>query len=57
MRIEEPEKRFLRVYIGVMKQQLYISVTNSAGDNLKKREAVSFLPKAAGMNRPVLALA
>ena len=36
MRIEEPEKRFLRVYIGVMKQQLYISVTNSAGDNLKK---------------------
>ena len=45
MRIEEPEKRFPRVYIGVMKQQLYISVTNSAGDNLKKREAVSF-PKS-----------
>lgn len=34
----EPEKRFLRIYIGIFKQQLYINVTNAASDNLKKQE-------------------
>ena len=36
LRIEEPEKRFIRVYIGIMKQQLYISVTNSMGKKPEK---------------------
>lgn len=36
LRIEEPEKRFIRVYIGTMKQQLYISVTNSMGKRPEK---------------------
>ena len=36
LRIEEPEKRFIRVYIGIMKQQLYISVTNSMGKRPEK---------------------
>lgn len=31
-RVEEPEKRFIRVYIGILKQHLYISVTNAAGE-------------------------
>nr|WP_308628030.1 GHKL domain-containing protein [uncultured Eisenbergiella sp.] len=36
MRIEDPDKRFIRVYIGTMKQQLYISVTNSMGKKPEK---------------------
>ncbi|HEX3078203.1 MAG TPA: ATP-binding protein, partial [Lachnospiraceae bacterium] len=34
MKIEE--QRFLRVYIGVFKQQLYISVTNSTNEVIRK---------------------
>ncbi len=30
LRLDEPNDRFIRVYIGTMKQQLYICVTNSA---------------------------
>lgn len=32
----EGEKRFVRVYIGILKQQLYICVTNSVGGQVKK---------------------
>lgn len=32
----EPEKRFIRVYIAVMKNQLYINVTNSVRDSVQK---------------------
>lgn len=36
MQIENEEDRFIRIYIGVFKGQLYISVTNSVGGKLKK---------------------
>lgn len=55
LRIEEPEKRFIRVYIGIMKQQLYISVTNSMGKDLRKQAAVFCPRKEDGMKWPVLA--
>ena len=35
-RIPDPEKRFIRVYIGVLKRQLYLCVTNSADRSVKK---------------------
>lgn len=35
-KFEEKEKRFIRVYIGVLKRQLYISVSNSVGGEIKK---------------------
>lgn len=34
--MEEKEERFLRVYISILKQQLYISVTNSTKEKLRK---------------------
>lgn len=36
LRQAEGESRFIRVYIGVLKQQLYISVTNSTGGDTRK---------------------
>lgn len=36
LRQGEKEERFIRVYIGILKQQLYICVTNSAGGVVKK---------------------
>lgn len=36
LRQEETENRFIRVYIGTLKQQLYICVTNSVGGQVKK---------------------
>ena len=36
LRQEETEKRFIRVYIGLFKQQLYICITNSTGREIKK---------------------
>lgn len=38
----ETEKRFIRVYIGLFKQQLYICITNSAGGEVKK-EGTTYL--------------
>ncbi len=37
LKIEEEEKRFLRVYIDVLKGQLYIYVMNSVGEKPQKR--------------------
>lgn len=34
----EPDKRFMRLYIGVFKQQLYISVTNATGETARKMD-------------------
>lgn len=34
----EPGKRFMRLYIGVFKQQLYISVTNATGETVRKMD-------------------
>ena len=36
LRQRESEERFIRVYIGILKQQLYICVTNSAGGEIMK---------------------
>lgn len=36
LRQDEKEERFIRIYIGILKQQLYICVTNSAGGEVKK---------------------
>lgn len=36
LRQSETEERFIRVYIGILKKQLYICVTNSAGGEVKK---------------------
>lgn len=35
-KISNAEERFIRVYIGMLKGQLYISMTNSAGGDMKK---------------------
>lgn len=35
-KIPYSNERFIRIYIGVLKQQLYISVTNSVGEEVKK---------------------
>ena len=36
LRQDESEERFIRVYISILKQQLYICVTNSVGGKVKK---------------------
>jgi len=36
LRQSENEARFIRVYIGILKEQLYICVTNSAGGEVKR---------------------
>lgn len=36
LRQNEREERFIRVYIGILKKQLYICVTNSVGGKVKK---------------------
>ncbi len=36
LRQDENENRFIRVYIGTLKQQLYICVTNSVGGEVRK---------------------
>ena len=40
MKIERESDRFIRVYISIMKEQLYISVSNSAGGEVKKEGGV-----------------
>lgn len=35
-KVADEQERFIRIYIGVLKQQLYISVTNSVGDEVRK---------------------
>ncbi len=36
MKIEEEEKRFIRIYVDVLKGQLYLYIMNSVGDKLKR---------------------
>ena len=36
LRQNEIEERFIRIYIGIIKKQLYICVTNSVGGEVKK---------------------
>ena len=40
MRQTEDEDKFIRVFIGILKEQLYISVYNSTGGELKKRKNI-----------------
>lgn len=37
-RQREDEERFIRLFIGILRQQLYISVSNSVGADLRKRD-------------------
>lgn len=46
LRQEDAEARFIRVYIGVLKQQIYICVTNSVGGT-PKRAGKTFLSTKA----------
>lgn len=36
-KIVDKEERFIRVYIGVLKQQLYISITNATSESVRQR--------------------
>lgn len=48
LRQQEGESRFIRVYIGILKQQLYICVTNSAGGEVKKAGKTYLSTKQSG---------
>ncbi|WP_035795332.1 sensor histidine kinase [Clostridium akagii] len=50
MKIENENHRFIRVYIGILKNQLYISVSNSASGEVKKinKEYISTKDKNHG---------
>ena len=45
LKIENVEDRFIRIYIGVIKKQLYISVSNSVGGEMKKINKEYFTTK------------
>lgn len=45
---EETSERFIRVFIGVLKKQLYISVMNSVGGEVKKEGKLYVSTKTAG---------
>lgn len=40
MQISEPKDRFIRIYIDIIKKQLYISVTNSMSGRAKKKGSI-----------------
>jgi two-component system sensor histidine kinase AgrC len=44
-KIDRKDHRFIRVYLGVLKQQLYISVTNATGESVKIRTDAYFSAK------------
>lgn len=46
-KLEDNDKRFIRIYIGLLKQQLYISVSNSVGGEIKKEGKTYFTTKNA----------
>lgn len=48
LRQKDTEERFIRVYVGIMKQQLYISVTNSASGRAAKKGKVYTSSKGSG---------
>jgi len=47
MKLSSESDRFLRVYIGILKEQLYISVTNSVGGEIKKRGKIYLSTKGS----------
>lgn len=48
MQIDDANKRFIRVYVGIFKGQLYISVSNSVGGKLKKSSETYYTTKGEG---------
>lgn len=40
-RMQDGDKKFIRVYIGIFKGQLYLSVTNSTNEKRRKKELIS----------------
>ncbi len=49
IKLENPEDRFIRVYIREMKGQLYISITNSVGGEVKKVN-LEYISTKLGLN-------
>jgi len=47
LKIEHPEDRFLRIYIGLLKGQLYISISNSVSGKAKKTQGKYLTTKAS----------
>lgn len=47
-KIQDAEKRFIRVYIGVHKEMLYISVSNSVGGEVRRSGLMYITTKTAG---------
>ena len=48
--IEKPDERFIRIYIGRLKQQFYISVTNSTAEKLRNDTQVFPSKKGGAMH-------
>lgn len=48
MKIDNEEKRFIRIYVGIFKGQLYISVSNSVGTQIKKSAKTYYTTKGEG---------
>ncbi len=44
-KIKDPDERFIRVYIGILKKQLYISITNATSETVKQRPDHYFTTK------------
>lgn len=44
-KIKDPDERFIRVYIGILKKQLYISITNATSETVKQRTNHYFTTK------------
>lgn len=44
-KIKDPDERFIRVYIGILKKQLYISITNATSETVKQRTDYYFTTK------------
>lgn len=53
---KEGEKRFLRVYVGVLREQLYLSVVNSYGARIKKENGRYRSAKAADRGLGLLSI-
>lgn len=49
MQIQDKEERFIRIYIDIVKKQLYISVTNSMNGKAKKN-GLQYLSTKAGVH-------
>lgn len=53
---EENQKRFLRIYISVVKEQLYLSVTNSHNTKTRTEHGRYFSTKSAGRGLGILSI-